>query len=108
MSTTAATSRAVVRRIDRATPRDPPKTVRLTGTTAATSNPNDLIVAVCDNYNVQESWDTLPGFTSRPASSTSTTGWYDTTVTSTGTQTANIPLSSSDVGAGMIAAFASK
>jgi len=79
-----------------------------TGTTAATANPNDLIVAVCDNYNVQESWDTLSGFTSRPASSTSTSGWYDTTVSSTGTQTANIPFSSSDAGAGMIVAFASK
>jgi hypothetical protein len=77
-----------------------------TGVTAATDNSHDLVVAVCDNYNAQQSWNALAGFTTRPASSTDTAGWYDTTVSSRGTQTANIPLSSSDLGVGMTAAFA--
>jgi hypothetical protein len=76
------------------------------GTTAATANAKDLIVAVCDNFNVAETWGALTGFTNRSASSTNTTGWYDTTVSSTGAQTATIPLSSDDHGVGMIAAFA--
>jgi hypothetical protein len=85
-----------------------PSTSCPTGTTAATTNPHDLIVAVCDNFNASETWRTLTGFTNRPASSTNTAGWYDTTVSSTGPQTATIPLSASDRGVGMIAAFAAK
>jgi hypothetical protein len=79
-----------------------------TGTTAVTANANDLIVAVCDNFNEAETWDTLTGFTNRPTSSTNTAGWYDTTVSSTGAQTATIPLSIKDHGVGIIAAFAAK
>ena len=38
-----------------------------TGTTAATTNANDLIVATCNNFNVAETWGTLAGFTNRAA-----------------------------------------
>jgi hypothetical protein len=78
-----------------------------TGTTATTTNANDLIVATCQNFNVGETWGTLSGFTNRGNSSRNTVGWYDKSVSATGTQSTTIPLSSTDVGIGMIAAFAS-
>jgi hypothetical protein len=79
-----------------------------TGTIAATANVDDLVVATCDNFNAAQTWGPLNGFTSRTGSSRNTAGWYDATVSSTGTQTATIPLSFSDLGVGMIAAFATK
>jgi hypothetical protein len=79
-----------------------------TGTIAATTNADDLIVATCDNFNAAQTWEPLDGFTLRANSSRNTTGWYDTRVSSNGTQTATIPLSSSDLGVGMIAAFSAK
>ena len=78
-----------------------------TGTTAATTNAADLIVAVCMNFNVAETWGSLAGFTNRASSSRNTSGWYDKSVSATGTQTATVPLSAADFGLGMIAAFAS-
>ena len=79
-----------------------------TGTIAATTNAGDLIVATCDNFNAAQTWEPLNGFALRTNSSRNTTGWYDTTVSSTATQTATIPLSSTDLGVGMIAAFSAK
>ena len=78
-----------------------------TGTTSATTNPNDLIIAVCENFNSAETWGALAGFTNRSGSSRNTSGFYDRVVTSTGTQSATIPLSTADSSTGMIAAFKS-
>jgi hypothetical protein len=78
-----------------------------TGTTASTTNANDLIIATCQVFNVGQTWGTLSGFTSRAALERNTTGWYDKSVTSTGTQTATVPLSVTDFGLGFIVAFAS-
>jgi hypothetical protein len=79
-----------------------------TGTIAETTKADDLIVATCDNFNDAQTWGPLNGFTLRANSSRNTTGWYDTAVSSTATQTVTIPLSSSDLGVGMIAAFSPK
>jgi len=78
-----------------------------TGTTAATTTANDFIYATCDVFNAAQTWGALGGFTQYAAASRNTAGAYYKVVTSTGTQTAAIPLSSTDFGAGLIAAFAS-
>lgn len=78
-----------------------------TGTTAATTTSNDFILAACDVFAVGQTWGALAGFTQYAAASRNTAGIYYQTVTSTGTQTATVPLSGSDIGVGMIAAFAS-
>ncbi len=78
-----------------------------TGTTSATTNANDLIIAISQNFNSAETWGSLAGWTNRAASSRNTTGWYDQVVTSTGAQSATIPFSAADTCTGMIAAFAS-
>jgi hypothetical protein len=78
-----------------------------TGTTAATTTANDFILATCDVFNAGQTWGALSGFTQYAAASRNTAGIYYKTVTSTGTQTAIVPLSTTDFGVGMIAAFAS-
>jgi hypothetical protein len=78
-----------------------------TGTTLATNNSYDLVVAVSENFNVGETWGSLSGFTNEAASSRNTVGWYDKSVTATGTQTASIPFSGADTCVGMIAGFES-
>lgn len=78
-----------------------------TGTTTATTTANDFILATCDSFNAGQTWGALAGFTQYAAASRNTAGIYYKTVTSTGTQTATVPLSVSDFGVGMIAAFAS-
>lgn len=78
-----------------------------TGTTSATTTANDFILATCDNFNVGETWGTLTGFTSYVAAERSTAATYYKSVTSTGTQTATVPLSAADFGLGVIVAFAS-
>jgi hypothetical protein len=78
-----------------------------TGTTAATTNAHDLLVAICLNFNVGETWGALSGYTNRAGSSRNTSAWYDSTTSTTGTQSTTIPLSSTDFSLGMIAAFAS-
>lgn len=78
-----------------------------TGTTSATTNANDFILATCDVFNAGQTWGTLAGFTQYAAASRNTAGIYYQSVTSTGTQTATVPLSATDFGVGMIAALAS-
>lgn len=78
-----------------------------TGTTAATTTANDFILATCDVFNVGQTWGALAGFTQYAAASRNTAGTYYKVVTSTGTQTATIPLSTTDFGVGVIVAFAS-
>lgn len=78
-----------------------------TGTTSTTNNATDLVLALCTNFNAGQTWGTLSGYTNRANSSRNTTGWYDTSVTVTGAQSATVPLSASDYGLGMIVAFAS-
>lgn len=78
-----------------------------TGTTSATINANDFIVANCENFTAGQTWGALTGFTQYASASRNTAGLYYKSVTSTGTQSASIPLSASDWGVGMIAAFAS-
>lgn len=79
----------------------------VTGTTSATTNANDLVVAVAENFNAGQTWGALAGFTNRAASSRNTVGFYDKVVTATGTQSTTIPLSAADSSTGMIAAFRS-
>jgi hypothetical protein len=61
-----------------------------TGTSPAMGNANDLIVAVCQTWNVSETWGAVSGYTNRASSSvsgiTDDTGWYDKTVTSAAAQ----------------------
>lgn len=78
-----------------------------TGTTTATTTANDFILATCDVFNAGQTWGALAGFTQYATASRNTAGIYYKTVTSTGTQTAIVPLSATDFGVGMIAAFAS-
>lgn len=78
-----------------------------TGTTAATTTATDFIFATCDVFNAAQTWGTLAGFTQYAAASRNTAGAYYKSVSSTGTQTATVPLSATDFGVGMIAAFAS-
>jgi hypothetical protein len=70
-----------------------------------TTNANDLLVAVCDVWNNAQTWNALPGWTNEANSERNTSGWYDQYVTSTGTQSAAIPLSVNDTGTGIILAF---
>jgi hypothetical protein len=78
-----------------------------TGTTAATVGSNDLVLAFCENFNAGQTWGTTTGYTNRTANERNTLGWYDKVVTTTGTQSATIPLSASDVSVGMIVAYKS-
>lgn len=78
-----------------------------TGTTSATTTANDFILATCDVFNAGQTWGALALYTQYVAASRNTAGIYYQVVTSTGTQTATVPLSASDFGVGMIAAFAS-
>jgi hypothetical protein len=76
-----------------------------TGTTAATTNANDLVVATCGNWNAAQTYSGATGYTQRAGSERNTTAWFDKTVTSTGTQTAAITQSAQDGSIGIIAAF---
>lgn len=78
-----------------------------TGTTAATTTANDLVIATCDVFNAGQTWGALAGFTNLAGASRNTGGVYYKSVTSTGTQTTTVPLSTTDFGVGIIAAFAS-
>lgn len=78
-----------------------------TGTTAATTTATDFIFATCDVFNAAQTWGTLAGFTQYAAASRNTAGAYYKSVSSTGTQTTTVPLSATDFGIGMVAAFAS-
>lgn len=78
-----------------------------TGTTAATTTANDFILATCDVFNAGQTQGAMAGFTAITGASTNTSLAYYKVVTSTGTQTATVPLSATDFGVGMIAAFAS-
>lgn len=78
-----------------------------TGTTAATTNANDVVIGISQNFDNAQTWGALAGYTNRVNSSRNTVGWYDKFVTSTGTQTATIPLSVGNNCIGMIVAFKS-
>lgn len=78
-----------------------------TGTTAATTNANDFILATCDVFNAGQTWGTLALYTQYPAASRNTAGVYYAIATSTGAKSAIVPLSVSDFGVGMLVAFAS-
>ena len=75
------------------------------GTTSATTNANDLVFGACMTWNAGQTWGAVSGFTNRAASSRNTTGAYDKTVTSTGTQSFTGVLSASDISIGFVAAF---
>lgn len=76
-----------------------------TGTTPATQNPNDLLLAICQNFNSAQTWGTLTGYTNRATSSRNTLGVYDKAITSAGAQSTTIPLSASDSSQGALIAF---
>lgn len=78
-----------------------------TGTTTATTTANDFILATCDVFNVGQTWGALALYTQYVAASRNTAGIYYQVVISTGPQSTTVPLSASDFGVGMIAAFAS-
>lgn len=64
------------------------------GTSAATTNANDLVIGVCFNFNVAQTYGSVAGYTFESASSRNTTGFYDQPVTSTGTQSITVPVTS--------------
>jgi hypothetical protein len=66
-----------------------------------------LVIAVCQVFNAGQTWGALAGFTQQSSASRNTTGFYWKPVTSTGTQTATIPLSTTDFGLGFIVALKS-
>jgi hypothetical protein len=76
------------------------------GTTATTVNPNELVVFVCDNWNASQTYAVAPtGYSAnRTLSSRNTTGWWDKSVTSTGTQSASTTIVS-DVSIGTVLTF---
>lgn len=77
-----------------------------TATTAlATQNANDLLLAICVNFNNAQTWGTLSGWTTHAASNRNTTGVYSKTQTATATQTATVPLSSADRSNGILIAL---
>lgn len=77
-----------------------------TGTTAlATSNPYDLILGICENFNSAQTWGALSGWTNSTTSSRNTTGVYSKATTTKATQTATIPFSASDTSTGMLVAL---
>lgn len=77
-----------------------------TGTTGlATQNANDLLIAVCQNFNNAQTWGALTGWTNRATSSRNTLGLYSKAVTSTGTQSTTVPLSAADQSQGMLIAL---
>lgn len=78
-----------------------------TGTTAATTNANDWLLATCSVFNVGQTQGSLSGYTSLTTVSSTTVLNYGKSVTSTGTQAATVPLSGSDFGLGAIVAYAS-
>lgn len=61
-----------------------------TGTSPAMTNANDLIVAICQTWNISETWGAVSGYTNRAGSSLAgigdDLGWYDKTVTAAATQ----------------------
>jgi hypothetical protein len=78
-----------------------------TGTTSATTNANDFILVVCENFNSANTATTLGGYTFFTGASRNTSRVYYQSVTSTGTQSATSTLSTADFSVGMIVAFAS-
>lgn len=78
----------------------------ITGTSAATVNANELVVFTCDNWNTAQTYGTTPtGYSAnRTASSRNTTGWFDKSVTATGTQSGTATILS-DVSVGAVMSF---
>jgi hypothetical protein len=76
-----------------------------TGTTEATQNPYDLVLAICQNFDSAETWGALAGWTNQSSASRNTLGLYSTSVSATGTQSATIPLSAADTSQGAVLAF---
>lgn len=77
-----------------------------TGSTqVATQNPNDLLLAVCQNWNSSQTWGALSGFTNRASSSSTSEGLYSKVLTTTGTQSATVPFSAADFSQGAIVAL---
>jgi hypothetical protein len=74
------------------------------GTTAATTNANDLLIGVCVNFNTAQTYGAATGFTLRSASSRNTLGFYDATVSATGAQTFTTTVAS-DVSQGWVLAL---
>jgi hypothetical protein len=76
------------------------------GTTGVTTNPNELVVFTCDNWNAAQTYGVAPsGFSAnRSASSRNTTGWWDKSITATGTQSASTTIVS-DVSIGTVLTF---
>lgn len=75
------------------------------GPTSTTTNANDLVIGVCMNWSATQTWGTATGYTNRSTASRSTTGFYDKSVTTIGTQSFSTTLSSGDVDLAMIATF---
>lgn len=76
------------------------------GTSGTTVNPNKLVVFVCENWNAGQTYGVAPsGYSAnRTASSRNTTGWWDKSITSTGTQSTSTTIVS-DVSIGTILTF---
>jgi hypothetical protein len=72
------------------------------GTTATTTNANDLVVGVCFNFSMAQSYGAVSGYTFQSASSRNTTAFYWKQATTTGTQTISVPITSDEYTANLI------
>lgn len=76
------------------------------GTSGTTVNANELVVFLCENWNTAQTYLVAPsGYSSnRTVSSRNTTGWWDKSITSTGTQSTSTTILS-DISIGTILTF---
>jgi hypothetical protein len=80
-----------------------------TGTTQATTNPNDLEVETCEtSYNYATvTWGAVSGLSLYSGASTASTGWYDQNLSTTGATGTTIPLNITEAygSVGIVASF---
>jgi hypothetical protein len=76
------------------------------GTTATTTSANELVVFVSDNWNTAQTYPTAPTSYSsnRTLSSRNTTGWFDKSVSTIGTQSGSVAINN-DVSVAAVLTF---